>query len=180
MSRIGKRPIQINDGVTVEINGKKLVANCGEKKIELVLPELISAKVENGLVQVSRANDSKEARSLHGLFARLARNAIIGVKDGFTKELTFTGTGYRVSVDGDEVLLNMGYSHEIRIAIPEGMTVSVKKNEIIVSGIHKDRVGHLAAKIREVRPPEVYKGKGIKYKTETIKRKAGKKAASAS
>lgn len=180
MSRIGKKPIKIEDGVKVAIDGKKVLASFGENKTEIVMPNIIDAKIEKNMILIARVNDSKEARSMHGLFAILIKNAITGVKNGFVKELTFTGTGYRVSVDGNEVILYMGYSHETRITITKGLTVTVKKNTISVSGINKGDVGELAAKIREVRPPEVYKGKGIKYKDETIKRKAGKKAATAS
>jgi len=115
---------------------------------------------------------------LHGLYNRLVANAIEGVKDGFTKELTFSGTGYRAAVSGNEVLLNMGYSHEIKLPIPDGLEAKVVKNSIIISGIDKQVVGQFAAVVRSVRPPEVYKGKGIKYKDEFIKRKAGKTAAS--
>ena len=178
MSRIGKRPIKIEEGVNVEITGSKVVASSADKKLELNIPSTISVKkVEDQLV-VERKDDSKEARSFHGLTARLLRNIIVGVKDGFSRELTFFGTGYRVAVDNNEVALSMGYSHEIRLAIPEGLAVVIKKNSIIVSGDNKQKVGQLAAEIRAVRPPEVYKGKGIKYKEEIIRRKAGKKAAS--
>lgn len=178
MSRIGKRPIKIEEGVQIEITSSKVVASSADKKLEVSVPLAITVKqVENQLI-VERKDDSKDSRSLHGLTARLLRNIIVGVKDGFTRELTFFGTGYRVAVDNNEVALSMGYSHEIRLAIPEGLAVVIKKNSIIVSGENKQKVGQLAAEIRAVRPPEVYKGKGIKYKEEIIRRKAGKKAAS--
>lgn len=178
MSRIGGRPIKIEDGVNMSISGSKISANFENKMLELTLPKILTAKEENGAIIVNRADDSKEARSQHGLFARLIKNLIHGVKEGFVRELTFTGTGYRVAVSGEDVLLNMGYSHEIKLAIPKEISVEVKKNSIFVKGASKEAVGQFAALIRSVRGPEVYKGKGIKYKEEIIKRKAGKKAAS--
>lgn len=176
MSRIGIRPIKIDEGVSAEITSAKAVFTCGQNKLEVVIPSKIEVKNEDGNIFVTRKENSKEARSLHGLIARLIKNAITGVKDGFIKELNFVGTGYRAAVNGEEIALNMGYSHEIKFVIPDGIKVEVKKNNIIVSGTDKSAVGAFAAIIREVRPPEVYKGKGIKYKDEHIKRKAGKKA----
>ncbi len=178
MSRIGKRPIKIEEGVNLEITNTKVVATAGEKKLELEIPACLSVSEKDGAAIVERKNDSKECRSLHGLTARLLKNIITGVKNGFTRELEFSGTGYRVSVNGTEVVLNMGYSHEIKLNIPADLSVTVKKNTISVSGADKQLVGQFASQIRAVRGPEVYKGKGIKYKEELIKRKAGKKAAS--
>lgn len=178
MSKIGKRPIKIEEGVDFSITDGVVAAMSGEKRQELILPNEIKVKVLDGNVIVERENDSKIARSLHGLYARLIANLIRGVKEGFTKELTFTGTGYRAAVNGRALVLNMGYSHEINLQIPDDLEVKVVKNSIFVSGIAKDHVGQFAAIIREVRPPEPYKGKGIKYKDEHIRRKAGKTAAS--
>ena len=178
MSRIGKRPIKIEEGVKVEITPSKVIASLGETKLECPVPSCITIKEEDGNLIATRKNESKECRSLHGLTARLLKSIIIGVKDGFTKELHFTGTGYRIAVENAEVLLNVGYSHEIKLAIPVGVSIVVKKNTILISGADKQAVGQIAAEIRAVRPPEVYKGKGIKYKDEIIHRKAGKKAAS--
>ncbi|MFA7253550.1 MAG: 50S ribosomal protein L6 [Patescibacteria group bacterium] len=178
MSKIGKRPIKIEEGVEIKIADQNISASFNGKTSELTLPREIGASVEDGNIQVSRANDTKVARSLHGLYARLISNIIHGVKEGFLKELTFTGTGYRAAISGNELVLNMGYSHEIRLAIPQGLEVKVVKNTIQISGMDKSSVGQFAAVVREVRPPEVYKGKGIKYKDEHIRRKAGKTAAS--
>jgi len=178
MSKIGKRPVKILEGVEVSFTDTNVKATCGAKSLELTLPKEVSLKVEDGNVHVSRIDDSKTARSMHGLYARLISNIITGVKDGFTKELTFTGTGYRASVQGNDLLLNMGYSHEIKLAIPTDLEAKVVKNSILITGAKKEEVGQFAAKVREVRPPEVYKGKGIKYKDEYIRRKAGKTAAS--
>lgn len=178
MSRIGNRPIEILDQVLVEITASSVAVSFSGKKMELPIPECITVKMEDNKVVVNRKDDSKESRSYHGLITRLIGNMIKGVKEGFTRELEFMGTGYRVAVAGNEVLLNMGYSHEVKIEIPQGLSVDVKKNTITVSGHDKQAVGQLAAIIRNVRKPEVYKGKGIRYKEEIIKKKAGKKAAS--
>lgn len=178
MSRIGKRPIKIEEGVNIEITATKVTAVCADKKLECPVPSCITVKEENGTLVAERKDDSKASRSLHGLTARLLLGIITGVKTGFTKEMTFSGTGYRISADDKEVAMSMGYSHEIKLAIPEGVTVVIKKNTIVVSGADKQKVGQMTAEIRKVRPPEVYKGKGIKYKDEIIRRKAGKKAAS--
>jgi len=178
MSKIGKRPVKIEDGVSVTLNDSLLTVVSGEKQMELIVPAETTVKIEDGNVLVSRIDDSKLAKSKHGLIARLIANMISGVKNGFTKELTFTGTGYRAAVNGDEIVLSMGYSHDIKLSIPAELEVKIVKNSIAVTGIDKQKVGQFAAKIREVRPPEPYKGKGIKYKEEHIRRKAGKTAAS--
>jgi large subunit ribosomal protein L6 len=178
MSKIGKRPVVILEGVSVEnVNGHISVSH-NSNKMEMDLPREVSIEIADGQVIVNRINDSKPARAKHGLIARLINNMIEGVKVGFTKELQFTGTGYRAAVSGRDVLLNMGYSHEIKLEIPEGLEVKIVKNSITVSGVDKQAVGQFAAIIRKVRPPEPYKGKGIKYKDEHIRRKAGKTAAS--
>lgn len=178
MSKIGKRPVMILEGVTVEnVNGHLSVTH-DSNKMEMDLPREVSIEIQDGQIIVNRINDSKPARAKHGLIARLINNMIEGVKVGFTKELQFTGTGYRAAVSGRDVLLNMGYSHEIKLEIPEGLEVKIVKNSITVSGVDKQAVGQFAAIIRKVRPPEPYKGKGIKYKDEHIRRKAGKTAAS--
>lgn len=177
MSRIGKRPIKIKEGVTIEITPSKVVAKKDQNSLELKIPEGIVVKQDGNDLLVTRKDESKDLRSKHGLIARLLKNIITGVHEGFVRELEFKGTGYRASVNGNEIVLNMGYSHEITLPIGEGITVQVKKNSIILAGMDKERLGALAASIREVRLPEVYKGKGIKYKEELIRRKAGKKAA---
>lgn len=179
MSRIGSRPIKIEDGVTLDITPGFVIVKKDQSEMKMELSNGITIKQLEGEVVVERKNSDKVSRSRHGLIARLLKNMIIGVSQGFTRELEFKGTGYRASVDGNTLLLNMGYSHEIKLEIPEGVTVAVKKNTFQISGIDKSSVGEFAAKIRKVRMPEVYKGKGIRYKEEIIKRKAGKKAASA-
>ncbi len=178
MSKIGKKPINLPENVQAEIVKNHLSVLSGEKKLELDFPKAIGLEIKDGGIYVTMAEDSKFAREQHGLMARLIGNMVTGVTDGFSKELTFKGTGYRASVEGSDITLVMGYSHDIKLSIPEDLEVKVVKSSIIISGISKQRVGQFAAIIREVRKPEVYKGKGIKYKDEHIRRKAGKTAAS--
>jgi len=178
MSRIGARPIKISEGITVDIKSSHISVSGGSCTLELLIPTGLTVKTVDDAIVVERSNDSRDLRAKHGLTARLIRNMLIGVKDQFTKVLEFNGTGYRAALDGNTLVLNMGYSHEIRIEIPEGVKATIVKNTISLTGCEKDKIGEIAAKIREVRPPEVYKGKGIKYKDETIRRKAGKTAAS--
>ena len=178
MSKIGVRPIKIEDGVNVEITSKKFTASFGETKLSVPLPETIVVKQEDNIIRVTRKNDEKQSKSYHGLIARLIGNAIAGVKNGFVRELTYTGTGYKIAVDNGFVILNMGYSHEVKLEIPKDLTVEIKKGHVFVKGADKFEVGQFASLIRSVRGPEVYKGKGIKYIDEFIKRKAGKKASS--
>ncbi|OQA02934.1 MAG: 50S ribosomal protein L6 [bacterium ADurb.Bin400] len=178
MSRFGARPITIEEGVEVNPTPTKVVVAYGGKQLELSIPQGLTVKVEDSAVIVERSGGSKELRAQHGLVARLIRNMVTGIKNQFTIELEFTGTGYRAAVAGSDLVLNMGYSHEVRLAIPEGVQVSAVKNTIVVKGIEKEKVGEFAANIRAIRPPEVYKGKGIRYKNEVIRRKAGKTAAS--
>ncbi|MEI8143529.1 MAG: 50S ribosomal protein L6 [Candidatus Berkelbacteria bacterium] len=178
MSKIGKRPIKIDEGVEVKIERNIISAVCSGKELSLEIPKMVSAKIEDGQVLVSRKDDEKVSRSMHGLYARLIANIITGVKSGFTRILEFKGTGYRAQVENNQLVLWMGYSHEIKLDIPAGLEAKVVKNTITISGMEKQRVGQFAAIVRKVRPPEVYKGKGIKYKEEVIHRKAGKTAAS--
>jgi len=178
MSRIGIRPIKIEEGVVIDITPRRVVAKKDQNQMELSVPDGIKVSQDGDSLFVVRENDSKDLRSKHGLIARLLKNIITGVNGGFTRELEFKGTGYRASVNGNELILNMGYSHEINVNIPDGISAVVKKNSIILTGQDKEKLGGLASLIRDVRPPEVYKGKGIKYKEELIKRKAGKKASS--
>ncbi|PIS07544.1 50S ribosomal protein L6 [Candidatus Berkelbacteria bacterium CG10_big_fil_rev_8_21_14_0_10_43_13] len=178
MSKIAKKPILLTEGVNAEIIKNHLTVSSGEKKLELDFPREISLETRDGGIYVVANSETKFAREQHGLIARLVSNMVTGVRDGFTKELVFKGTGYRVAVDGRDVKMAMGYSHDIKLHIPEDLEVKVVKNSITVSGIDKAAVGQFAAIIREVRKPEVYKGKGIKYIDEHIRRKAGKTAAS--
>jgi large subunit ribosomal protein L6 len=175
MSRIGKLPVEIPAGVEVKIDGQTLTAK-GPLGTETVTirPE-IKMEMKDNTVVLTRANDDRKARSLHGLSRTLVNNAVSGVKNGFTKKLEIVGVGYRASMQGNTLNLALGYSHPIDIPAPEGIKIAVDQNtKITITGANKQTVGDIAALIRSKRPPEVYKGKGIKYEGEHIRRKAGK------
>ena len=175
MSRIGRMPIAIPAGVTVEVAENNKVTVKGPKgTLERVLPEEMTIKVEDGHVVVTRPNDLKKMKSLHGLTRTLINNMVVGVTNGYTKELEVNGVGYRASKAGKVLTLNLGYSHPVEMEDPEGLESKVDGNKIIVSGIDKEKVGQYAAEIRDKRRPEPYKGKGIKYADEVIRRKVGK------
>ncbi len=175
MSRIGKLPVEIPSGVEVTINGQTVTAKgpLGTESVE-IRPEIKLEKKDNSIV-LTRENDDRKARSLHGLSRTLVANAVHGVKDGFTKKLEIVGVGYRAAMQGNTLNLALGYSHPIDIPAPEGIKIAVDQNtKITITGANKQLVGDIAALIRSKRPPEVYKGKGIKYEGEHIRRKAGK------
>ena len=175
MSRIGKMPIAIPAGVTVDIAENNKVTVKGPKgTLERVLPEEMDIKVEGSEVIVTRPSDLKRYKSLHGLTRTLIFNMVEGVTNGYTKELEINGVGYRAAKAGKKLTLTLGYSHPVEMEDPEGIETKVDGNKITVSGIDKEKVGQFAAEIRTKRPPEPYKGKGIKYTTETIRRKVGK------
>ncbi len=175
MSRIGKLPIAILDGVDVKVEGNVLTAKGPKGEESVTVPEEIEVKVEGKEVIVNRKDDSRKARSLHGLFRTLVSNAVVGVKTPFEKKLEIVGVGYRAAMQGSAINLSLGYSHPVIIEAPKGITISVEANtKITVSGSNKQLVGDIAALIRSKRPPEVYKGKGVKYEGEYIARKAGK------
>lgn len=184
MSRIGIKPIPVPNGVTVSLDEATNTVSVQGPKGSLTQPvsRLLTVKQEDGNVSLSRANELREARSQHGLARTLIANMVQGVTAGHSKQLDIQGVGYRVQLEGKNLLLNMGYSHPVRIAAPEGITFEVKSDDkartqaIIVSGIDKALVGQLAADIRKVRKPEPYKGKGIRYAGEVVKLKAGKRA----
>ena len=175
MSRIGRMPIAIPAGVTVEIAENNKVTVKGSKgTLERVLPAEMEIKQEGAEIVVNRPNDLKKMKSLHGLTRTLINNMVIGVTEGYTKTLEVNGVGYRAAKQGNKLNLSLGYSHPVDMVDPEGITTTVDGNKIIVSGIDKEKVGQYAAEIREKRAPEPYKGKGIKYSDEVIRRKVGK------
>ena len=175
MSRIGRMPIAVPAGVTVEIAENNKVTVKGPKgTLERVLPEEMDIKLEGAEIIVSRPNDLKKMKSLHGLTRTLIHNMIIGVTEGYVKDLEVNGVGYRAQKQGNKLVLALGYSHPVEMVDPEGIEVKVDGNKISVVGIDKEKVGQYAAEIREKRAPEPYKGKGIKYVDETIRRKVGK------
>ena len=175
MSRIGRMPIAIPDGVTVTIAENNHVTVKGPKgTLERTLPAEMEIKLEGSEVVVSRPNDLKKMKSLHGLTRTLVNNMVVGVTNGFTKELEVNGVGYRAAKAGKVLTLNLGYSHPVEMEDPEGVESKVDGNKIIISGIDKEKVGQYAAEIRDKRRPEPYKGKGIKCADEVIRRKVGK------
>jgi large subunit ribosomal protein L6 len=183
MSRIGKLPVPISDKVEFSINADNIATFKGEKGTNTlrIHPDISIEKSENELI-VKRANDEKEHRALHGLFRSLINNAVIGVSEGYTKKLEIIGVGFRASMNGEVLELNLGYSHPIFFVPPKGINMEVDtksgKNPIlIISGVDKELVGQISAKIRSFRKPEPYKGKGVRYLGEQVRRKAGKSAA---
>ena len=175
MSRIGKKPIEIPEGVTVTLEGNTIKAKgpLGEQSVDVV-PE-ISVKIEGNEVILTRANDERKVRALHGLSRTLVSNTINGVKTAFVKKLEIQGVGYRAAMQGTTLNLVLGFSHPINIVPPKSVKIEVEANtKITVSGMNKQEVGDIAALIRSKRPPEVYKGKGIRYEGEYIRKKAGK------
>ena len=175
MSRIGKRPIPIPSGVTVNIKGSHVAVKGPKGNLERELADLISVEQEGNEIKVSPKNDSRTARQLHGLSRTLVANMVEGVDKGFEKRLQIIGVGYRAQAQGQKLTLNVGYSKPVEMQMPPGIQVAVEKNtDVIVTGIDKEVVGNVSAKIRAVRSPEPYKGKGIRYQNEAVRRKAGK------
>ena len=175
MSRIGRLPVAIPAGVTVEVaEGNKVTVKGSKGTLVRVLPSEMDIKVEDGHVVVSRPNDLKKMKSLHGLTRTLIHNMVVGVSEGYEKKLEVNGVGYKAAKQGKKLVLSLGYSHPVEMIDPEGLEAVVDGNVITVKGIDKEKVGQYAAEIREKRAPEPYKGKGIKYADEVIRRKVGK------
>ena len=175
MSRIGNKPITVPAGIDVAIDGQKITVKGPKGTLERIVNDNISIKLENGVIVVTRPNDEKGNRSLHGLTRTLINNMIEEVSNEFTKQLEINGVGYRAAKQGNKIVLTLGYSHPVEMVEPQGITYEVPNpNSIIVKGIDKELVGQMAAEIRSKRPPEVYRGKGIKYVDEHIRRKEGK------
>ncbi len=175
MSRIGSSPISLPSGVEVKVNGDAVVVKGPKGSLTQEINSAITVAVDDGTLTVSRDNDQRESRALHGLTRALINNMVIGVTEGYSKELTAVGVGYRASLKGNTLELLVGFSHPVNIEAPDGITLEVPEpTKIIVSGIDKQKVGQVAANIRAVRPPEPYKGKGIRYVDEYVRRKAGK------
>jgi large subunit ribosomal protein L6 len=175
MSRIGKRPISVPQGVDVKIDGSKVSVKGPKGQLSRELRSEIDIKMEDGHILVSPKNDNKTSRSLYGLSRTLIANMVEGVTQGFTKNLEMIGVGYKAQLKGRNLVLNVGYSHPVEIEAPEGIELATEgPTKLLVSGIDKELVGNIAAKIRAVRKPEPYKGKGIRYQGEVVRRKAGK------
>ena len=176
MSRIGKKPVQVPAGITATVDGQKVTAKGPKGELFFVANDEISVALEDNAVVVMPRNDSKDARSKWGMSRTMVENIFKGVKDGYERKLEINGVGYRASLQGKNLQLALGFSHDVVYQTPEGITIAVPKpTEIIVSGISKQQVGQVAAEIREYRGPEPYKGKGVKYAEERIVRKEGKK-----
>jgi large subunit ribosomal protein L6 len=176
MSRIGKKAVAVPAGVTVNVSGADLSVKGPRGELRMVLPEHVAAKLEKGAIQVEPLGDTKLARSCWGMSRTMVANMIKGVTEGFSKSLEISGVGFRAAVQGKSLQLNLGYSHEVQYPIPPGIEIKTPKpTEIVITGIDKQRVGQVAAEIREYREPEPYKGKGVKYAGEYIFRKEGKK-----
>ena len=175
MSRIGRKPITIPAGVEVKVENDVVTVKGPKGTLTQKIRPIISVEVAGNEVIVTRPNDEKESRSLHGLTRTLINNMVIGVTEGFKKELEVNGVGYRVQKQGKTLVMNLGYSHQVFMDEIDGITIDVPgPNQIVISGADKQLVGQFAAEVREKRPPEPYKGKGIKYTTEHIRRKEGK------
>jgi large subunit ribosomal protein L6 len=176
MSRIGKMPIHFEKDVQVTVGGGNTVTVKGPKvSLSYKLNPAITPKLGTGVLTLSRANDDKNVRALHGLYRALIHNAVVGVTKGFSKVLEINGVGYKANVAGKKLELNLGYTHQIDFDIPSGIDIKVEKNtRITVTGADKNIVGLVSAKIRGFKEPEPYQGKGVKYETETVRRKAGK------
>ncbi len=180
MSRVGNAPINLPDGVDVTFGDGVVEVKGAKGSLTQTIEPVITVSVEDGTVSLSRVNDERSSRALHGLSRALINNMVIGVSEGYSKELTAVGVGYRAALKGNVLELQVGFSHPVIIEAPDGITFEVPEpTKIIVTGIDKQKVGQVAADVRSVRPPEPYKGKGIRYTDEYVRRKAGKAGVSA-
>lgn len=176
MSRIGKKPVSVPQGVTASVDGQTVTAKGPKGELKFAANDEVLVKLENGEISVEPRDQSKDARSKWGMSRSQIENILTGVKDGFERKLEIQGVGYRAAMQGKNLQLSLGFSHEVVYDVPAGITVAVPKpTEIVVTGIDKQQVGQVAAEIREYRGPEPYKGKGVKYAGEKIVRKEGKK-----
>ncbi|PON83846.1 Ribosomal protein [Trema orientale] len=175
-SRIGKQPIEVPKNVTITLEGQDLKVKGPLGELSLIYPREVKVeREESGIIRVKKAVETRRANQMHGLFRTLTDNMVVGVSKGFEKKLQLVGVGYRAMLEGKDLVLNLGFSHPVRMAIPDGIQVKVEENtRITVSGYDKSAIGQFAASIRKWRPPEPYKGKGVKYADEVIRRKEGK------
>ena len=177
MSRIGKKAVPIPSGVTANVEGQTVKVKGPKGQLQVVLPDDVMVKMDNGEVKVDPRNETKRARSMWGTSRTLVNNLVTGVTKGYEKKLEITGVGYRAALQGKNLQIALGYSHDVVYPVPEGIAIATPKpTEIMISGIDKQKVGQVAAEIRAFRPPEPYKGKGVKYAGENIIRKEAKKA----
>ncbi len=176
MSRVGKKPVEIANGINVSLDGTQLVAKKGNLEKRLETHGRVDVKIEDGKVEFAKIGEDKQSAAYWGTYRSLFNNIVIGLDQGFTKTLEINGVGYRANIQGNTLVMQLGFSHDINFEIPAGIEIKVEKNIITVTGTEKQQVGQTAAEIREFRPPEPYKGKGVKYTDEVIIRKAGKSA----
>lgn len=175
MSRIGKKPVPVPADVEISITGQTVAVKGPRGRLERTFTDRVDLSLEDGTVLVARQDDARESRALHGLSRALLANMVIGVAEGFRRELSIVGVGYRAVLKGSGIELQLGFSHPVQVAAPDGITFEVPEpTRVIVSGIDKEQVGQVAADIRKLRPPEPYKGKGVRYLNEQVRRKAGK------
>jgi large subunit ribosomal protein L6 len=174
MSRIGKIPVKVPQGVKVRFDNNLMTVEGPKGKLTQSYHPIITFEDKGTEIVVSRPNDEKQTKSFHGLYRNLLNNMVTGVSAGFSRTLLITGVGYKAEVKGNILILSLGYSSDVYIGIPEGITITAEPSKVVVSGIDKQRVGELASQIRKLRPPEPYKGKGIRYDNEKIRRKVGK------
>ena len=177
MSRIGRAPVVIPQGVKIKQDGRHVTVEGAKSTLSFALPETISVKISDQALTVERANDEKAVKALHGLSRALIANMVLGVTTGFSKELEIVGVGYRAQLQGKQLSLSVGFSHPVVVPIPDGLTVEVPKpTSVLIKGADKQLVGQFTANLRRIAPPEPYKGKGIRYANEVVRRKAGKAA----
>lgn len=175
MSRVGNKPVELPSGVDLKVDGASVTVKGSKGELVREFHERIGFDVSDGVVNVTRPDDSRETKALHGLSRALLNNMVVGVSEGFTKQLEIQGVGYRAALKGNSLELQVGFSHSVVVDAPDGITIEVPEpTRINVSGIDKELVGQIAADIRKIRPPEPYKGKGIRYVGEYVRRKAGK------
>ena len=178
MSRVGKRPIEIPSGIKVAVEGRKIKVEGKGKTLEHVAPEDIAVEVKDNTVVVTRPSDVRRHRALHGTTRSLIQNMITGLDKGFEKKLQIQGVGYKAQMKGKELVLELGFSHPVNLEVPEGITIETPSaTEVVVKGLDKQKVGEVAAEIRDHYPPEPYKGKGIRYEGEYVRQKQGKSIA---
>ncbi len=175
MSRVGRKPIPVPSGVEVSIAGQTVAVQGPRGRLERTISDRVDLLLEEGTLTLSRRDDARESRALHGLSRALVANMVTGVAEGFRRELSIVGVGYRAVLKGSDLEMQLGFSHPVTVAAPEGISFEVPEpTRVIVSGIDKEQVGQVAADIRQLRPPEPYKGKGVRYSNEVVRRKAGK------
>ncbi len=176
MSRVGKKPVPIPSGVTANVDGQTVKVKGPKGALQLVLHGDVEAKMESGAIKIDPRNETKRARAMWGTYRTLVANLVTGVTKGFERKLEITGVGYRAAVQGKSLQIALGYSHDVVFPVPDGVTITTPKpTEIVITGIDRQKVGQAAAEIRDFRPPEPYKGKGVRYAGEYIFRKEGKK-----